>query len=337
MKTNCYLSREEHIPAKAAFPVIEAHNHLWGHHNIDKIAKVMDTVGVACFCDVTANVKIAFQDGGYVIGQGDIRDFFKNCSQQHPGKFYCFTMATLARDVNEPLFNDPNRFVNETIELLHEHVELGARGFKVLKELGLRHRDATGKLITVDDPNLSDIWEEAAKLGIPVLMHQADPSGFFEPVAPENEHYESLKKYPSWSFAEAKFPRKKELLAHRDNLIKKHPNTIFILAHVANFAENLGYVSRLLEENPNVYIDFSARMDELGRQPYTAREFFINYQDRIIFGTDMPADIEDSIDMYRSYFRFLETYDESFYVPDYDGTFQRVRWPICGIGLPEEV
>ncbi|MCX6224738.1 MAG: amidohydrolase family protein, partial [Bacteroidia bacterium] len=96
-------------------------------------------------------------------------------------------------------------------------------------------------------------------------------------------------------------------------------------------------VSKLLNENPNVYIDFSARIDELGRQPYSSREFFIKHQDRIIFGTDMPANIESSIEMYRTYFRFLETYDESFFAPDYDGTFDRARWPICGIGLPKEV
>lgn len=337
MKRNCSLFRDEHIPEKAMFPAIDAHNHLWGNFNTAQIAKVMDTVGVACFCDVTANVKIALTGGGYVVRPGDIKEFFENSALRYPGKFYCFTMATFAKDANEPLFDDPQKFADQTIELLHKHVEMGARGLKILKELGLKHRDATGRLINIDDPDLSEIWAEAGKLGIPVLVHQADPSGFFEPVTPANEHYESLKKYPSWSFADSKFPRKEELLKRRDNLVKQHPNTTFILPHVANFAENLGYVSKLLDENANVYIDFSARMDELGRQPYTARDFFIKYQDRIIFGTDMPADTEDSIDMYRSYFRFLETYDESFYVPDYDGTFERVRWPICGIGLPGNV
>ena len=47
----------------------------------------------------------------------------------------------------------------------------------------------------------------------------------------------------------------------------------------------------------------------------------------------MPA----SAPVYRCYFRFLETYDECFFPPDYDGTFGRRRWSICGIGLPREV
>ena len=93
----------------------------------------------------------------------------------------------------------------------------------------------------------------------------------------------------------------------------------------------------MLEDCPNYYVDISARIGELGRQPYSSREFFIKHQDRIIFGTDMPANIDSSVEMYRTYFRFLETYDESFYSPDYDGTFERARWPICGIGLPKEV
>ncbi len=332
-----YLVSEQHVPEKAAFPVIDAHNHLWGNWQVEKIRQTMDRVGVISYCDVTGNVQIEFSGGGYRITPGDIDNFFNNCSVKYPGRFYCFTMAGFARPSQEPLFQNAADFVDECIGLLQEHVKKGAKGLKILKELGLHYRDSKGKLIHLDDPRLAPVWEEAARLKVPVLMHQADPSGFFEPVTPDNEHYESLIKYPSWSFADPGFPRKAELLQQRDNMIRQHPRTTFILPHFANHAENIQYVAKLLDENPNVYIDFSARLDELGRQPYSTREFFLKYQDRIIFGTDMPANIESSIRMYHTYFRFLETYDESFYAPDYDGTFERARWPICGIGLPEEV
>ena len=332
-----YLVRELTPVQKAAFPVIDAHNHLWGDWQVDKVVHTMDETGVVSYCDLTSNVHIEFAGGGYIITPGNITDFFSNCTQRYPGRFYGFTMANFARPVSEPLFDDADIFVNECIKTLQEHIASGAKGLKILKDLGLHYRDSSGQLINIDDPRLDPIWEEAARLNIPVLMHQADPAGFFEPLVPENEHYESLSKYPSWSFADPKFPRKIDLIHRRDNLVKRHRNTTFILPHVANYAENLQYVSSLLDENPNIYIDFSARLDELGRQPYTTRELFIKHQDRIIFGTDMPANIESSVDMYRCYFRFLETYDEAFYSPDYDGTFNRARWPICGIGLPSEV
>jgi uncharacterized protein len=337
MVKKIYLFKDDNIPEKAAFPVIDAHNHLWGNWQTDKVIETMDTVGVAAFCDVTGNVKIEFSGGGYQIKRGDISEFKKNCAERFPGRFYCFTMSSFAHPADEPLFDDPVKFVDECITTLHKHHQAGARGLKILKELGLRFRDKSGRLINADDERLAAIWDEAGKLGMPVLMHQSDPYGFFEPVTEENEHYDSMLKYPGWSFADPTFPRKSDLLIRRDNLIKNHPGTIFILPHFANFPENIKYVSDLLDNNRNVFIDFSARIDELGRQPYSARDFFVKYQDRIIFGSDMPANIETSVRMYRTYFRFLETFDESFYPPDYDGTFDRARWPICGIGLPQEV
>ena len=332
-----YLVRKLTDIRKAAFPAIDAHNHLWGNWQVDRVLKTMDEVGILSYCDLTGNVRIEFSGGGYVIGPGRLDDFIRNCSGKYPGRFYCFTMANLAQPASKPLFDDPRRFVDEFIETLQKHAAQGAKGLKILKELGLHYRDSRGELINCNDTRLFPIWEEAGRLKLPVLIHQADPAGFFEPVTPDNEHYESLKKYPSWSFADPKFPRKIELIRRRDDLIRQHPNTTFILPHFANYAENIAYVSDLLTENNNVYIDFSARIDELGRQPYTSREFFIRHQDRIVFGTDMPANIDSSMTMYQTYFRFLETFDESFYSPDYDGTFERARWPICGIGLPKEV
>jgi predicted TIM-barrel fold metal-dependent hydrolase len=337
MAKKMYLVTNPTIINKAAFPAIDAHNHLWGNWQVERVIKTMDEVGVISYCDLTGNVRIEFSDGGYVINPGNISDFVENCSEKFPNRFYCFTMANFATPANKPLFTDHKRFVSEFIETLNNHVEQGAKGLKILKELGLHYRDSSGDLINCDDSRLFPVWEEAGRLKIPVLIHQADPAGFFEPVTPENEHYESLQKYPSWSFADPKYPRKIELLKRRDNLVRQHPDTTFILPHFGNYAENIQYVSEFLTENPNAYIDFSARIDELGRQPYSSRDFFIKHQDRIIFGTDMPANIESSVEMYRTYFRFLETFDESFYSPDYDGTFDRARWPICGIGLPKEV
>lgn len=334
MNRKCYLIRKEHVPARAKYPVIDTHNHLWGAwKKVAGVVSVMNQAGVRLYCDLTANVAIKMGRGGYTLGIGDIEHFFVNAAERYPGRFFCFTTANFARPTARPLFTDAPRFVDETIGILRAHVERGALGLKVLKELGLHYRDGKGKLIPCDDERLAPIWEEAGKLSVPVLIHQSDPVGFFEPVTPENEHYESLRKYSSWSFTDRRFPRKAELIRQRDRLVKRHPGTTFILPHVANYPEDLAYVGALLEKCPHVFIDFSARCDELGRQPYTAREFLIKYQDRILFGTDMPV----SVDMYRFYFRFLETYDEYFVPPDYDGTFKRFRWHVHGLGLPDRI
>lgn len=328
---DCYLVREEHTPERAAFPVIDAHNHLWGvWDTVDRIVHVMDEVEVAAYCDLTANITIEWGSGGYVLGAGDMQDFQRKCAGRYPGRFYGFTTATFARPVSEPLFSDPMQFVEETIAALRDDVGRGACGLKILKELGLGYRDSSGRLIAADDERLAPIWDEAGRLGIPVLIHQSDPFGFFQPNTPENEHFATLERYPDWAFSDPRFPSKLDLLQRRDNLLRNHPGTTFLLPHVANYAENLGYVAALLAKCPNAYVDFSARMDELGRQPYTAREFVVRFQDRVYFGTDMPA----SVEMYRCHFRFLETFDEYFEPPYYDGTFSGARWHVCGLGLP---
>jgi len=331
----CLLQHEEHVPWKPAFPVIDAHNHLWGKwSNADQILRVMDQAGVVAYCDLTANACVEWLGGGYRFGATDINGFFREVCDRHPGRFYGFTMASFNVPADQPLIQDYGAFVAECVATLEDHVRRGARGLKLLKELGMRFRDATGRLVRTDDERLAPIWQACARLKVPVLIHQSDPLGFFQPLTPDNEHYESLLKFPDWQFHDrSKFPDKQELLASRDRLLRSHPETTFILPHVANYPEHLTYVAELLANHPNVFIDFSARTDELGRQPYTAREFMIRHQERILFGTDMPA----SLEMYRYHYRFLETFDEHFVPPDYDGTFGRHRWCVHGLGLPREV
>jgi len=202
----------------------------------------------------------------------------------------------------------------------------------VTKEVGLFFKDSDGRYIPVEDERLFPIWRRAGELGKPVLIHVSDPVAFFLPVDERNEHYLTLQEFPAWSFY-GSFYSKWELLEQRNRVIATHSQTRFILPHVANNPEDLDSVARLLDRFPNVVIDFSARIDELGRQPYTARDFFIAYQDRILFGIDMPV----RADIYRCYFRFLETRDEYFEYPDYIGRWGYSRWRIYGLGLPDEV
>ncbi len=325
------LNLEEHIPDKAKFPVIDAHNHLFEDPAPEDIIREMDSAGVTALINLTGNTRFVFTEHGYRAEKRDLNYFIENYSNKYPGRFFCFTMSLFANMSDDVLIKDDN-FTEEAIEELKEDIKKGALGLKVTKELGLKFKDYRGEYITIDDKRLDPIWETAAKLDIPVLIHTSDPAAFFQPLDNHNEHYQTLRLAPDWSFYRAHFS-KEELLAQRDRMIEKHPNTKFICAHVANYPENLKYVANFLDNHPNTWIDFSARIDELGRQPYTARDFFIKYQDRIIFGTDMPAKRE----VYRTYFRFLETKDEYFEYPDYVGRFGYSRWRIYGIYLPDKV
>jgi len=218
----------------------------------------------------------------------------------------------------------------------------GARGLKVLKVLGLflRERITEGPLIMIDDRRFDPMWEAAGALKMPVVIHVSDPEAFFLPVDRFNERYEELGAHPDWSF-HGDFPSNRELHEARNRVLARHPGTQFVLAHVGN-AENLGWVAEWLDRFPNVLVDIAARIGELGRQPRAARRFFDRYQDRILFATDaisrdagLPQQTL-SKELYRIYYRFLETEDEYF---DYSPAPvpPQGRWRIYGLGLPERI
>ena len=326
------LRRPAHVPEKARFPVIDAHNHLFDDIPAEDMTSIMDAVGVRIFVNVTGNCALPFDDRGYTIRRRDLSVYMAGWVAKRPGRFAALTMAQLARWDDFTLDLDGG-FADACVSTLEDDVRGGALGLKVTKELGLRFHTPDGKMIAVDDRRLYPIWRRAGELGIPVLIHTSDPVGFFLPVDETNEHFATIRQYPGWSFHGSYFS-KWDLLDQRTRMIADHPGTMFICPHVANNPEDLEWVADLMEKHPNVHIDFSARMDELGRQPYSARDFFLRFQDRVLFGSDMPI----STGMYRAYFRFLESRDEYFDYPGYLGESDNVtRWKIYGVHLPDDV
>jgi predicted TIM-barrel fold metal-dependent hydrolase len=297
----------------------------------DKMCAIMDAVGVRVFMNVTGNCGLPFDANGYMIRRRDLSLYTREWVERRPGRFAAFTMAEFARWDDFTLDLDAG-FAEKCIATLEKEVREGALGLKITKELGLRFHEPNGEMIRVDDRRLYPVWKRAGELALPVLIHTSDPVGFFLPVDKRNEHYATMLKYPGWNFHGSRYT-KWDLLEQRRVMMAAHPGTTFICPHVANNPEDLDWVSQLMDELPNVCIDFSARMDELGRQPYSARDFLIRYQDRVLFGTDMPI----SEEMYRCHFRFLETSDEYFDYPGYLGESDNItRWKIYGLHLPEQ-
>ena len=330
-KPKIMLKREMHVHERGRYPVIDAHNHLFKETDPREMIEVMDEVGVRIFVNVTGNTSFTFIESGYTYFPRELGVFIDRYMAPYPDRFRCFTMSDFAGCQDGMLMTD-DRFAERAAKHLEEDIRLGASGLKVTKELGMRFRDYRGSLIPVDDSRLAPLWEKAGELKVPVLIHTSDPAAFFLPTDRYNEHYLTLVKAPDWSAYGAQYS-KEELLEQREQLVSRHHRTTFICPHVANYAEDLGSVAAFLDRNPNVYVDISARIDELGRQPYSARDFLIRYQDRVLFGTDMPVRAR----VYRSYFRFLQTRDEYFDYPDYVGVYGNSRWGIYGLDLPDEV
>jgi predicted TIM-barrel fold metal-dependent hydrolase len=177
---------------------------------------------------------------------------------------------------------------------------------------------------------------------MPVAIHVSDPEAFFLPTDGTNERFEELNNHPDWSFHGKDFPSNMEILEARNRMIAKHPKTQFIVLHVGNDAENLAYVSECMDRFPNMTVEMAARVGELGRQPRASRKFFDKYQDRILFGTDAVPNGTDTPqqiygdELYKIYYRFLETEDEYFdYAPA--PVPPQGRWQIYGIGLPDKI
>lgn len=245
-----------------------------------------------------------------------------------------------------PDFGDTSPGFGERMaQELERKVEGGACGIKVFKELGLRHRDDDGNLIPVDDPRLDPLWAKAGEMGVPVLIHVADPLAFFKPLDENNERWEELQLHPDWHFGGSEFPDHDTLLAQRNRVIERHPETTFVGAHLGNYPENLAYVGACLDRYPNFYVDTSARIAEIGRHPVEeVRAFFVKHQDRVLFGTDLVLgwDIFDDPrnqvfsekpGFYNAHYRFFETNERQI---DHPFPIQG-RWKVNGIGLPGEV
>jgi len=327
--------RETRVPTPR-FPVIDFHTHLsWsrGLESGDEITIVAEPSELLPVMDAKRIRVMVNLTGGY--GRGLERAIATHV-KSFPDRFMIFTEPWWSRVAE-------TRYAQFQADEIERAQRLGARGLKVLKTLGLYAREnvTTGPLIKVDDARFEPMWEAAGALNLPVLIHVSDPRAFFEPIDRFNERWEELHAWPEWSFHGRDFPSNLELQEARRRVIKRHPRTQFVCAHFAD-AEDLSYVADLMDGCPNMHVDFSARLAELGRQPRATRRFFDRYQDRILFGTDavprdhrFPQQVFGET-LYEIYYRFLETNDEYF---DYSPARlpPQGRWRIYGIDLPDSI
>ena len=310
---------------RAKFPAVDFHLHgraLQTAADYQKMIALMDQTGIAVICNM---------DGGYG------KQFDQNMKT---GDAYKNRVLQFAR-LNYEGINEPGWSEKATAEL-ERCFRAGAHGLKIAKELGLTYKNTDGSYIQADDKRFDSIWELCARYKKPVMIHLSDSFGRFLPIGPENERYEAglWRSSPEGNYYMTGHPTPDVIEKARENMHTKHPNTRFVNAHFAMLYYDMDKVASLLDRFPNADIELSATVQDLGRAPRMIREFFLKYQDRILFGSDgnPGRGIEE---FWEPHWRFLETFDEHFDHPaqlrSARGAPLHGRWRIYGVGLPDDV
>ena len=310
------LVAPEHLVPKAKFPAIDYHGHPTVQLNdaeaLDGLADDLDAIGVRVIVAAN-NIRGANLQRVVAMTQSSPR------------------MRDRIRFLTGIDFNGVGSagWAERAIAALEEDARVGAVGIgEIGKGLGLSTRKADGTRLRIDDPALDPVWQAAARLRLPVFIHTADPPEFWQPIDNHNERWLELALFPNRRYAAPEDPEFEQLMTERDNMIRRNPNTTFVVAHMGWHANDLPRLSKMMDEMANILVEVGAVLYDIGRQPRASRDFFVKYQDRILFGKDSFQPGE-----YPYYWRVFETRDDYFdYYRDY-----HAFWKLYGIDLPDEV
>ncbi|MGB3151685.1 MAG: amidohydrolase family protein [Maribacter sp.] len=296
---------------QSKFPFVDVHSHQrdMSVSKLSELIKDMDALNEGIMVNLS---------GG--SGQS-LKEKIDNINKSYPNRFAVFANVDFGGVGNMG-------WGEKAAAQLEADIKNGAKGLKIFKSLGLRYNDTNGKRLAIDDPRLDPIWAKCGELGVPVLIHAADPKSFWDDMNSDNERWLELKTHSRRKRSATDPAPWEQIIQEQHNMFKKHPNTKFINAHMGWYANNLEKLGSLLDEIPNMYVGIAAVIAELGRQPQNARAFFIKYQDRVLFGKDSWRPEE-----FPTYFRVLESNDEYFpYYKKY-----HAFWAMYGLNLPDEV
>jgi len=301
---------------KAKFPVVDFHGHPSGQLGsvdaIERMGKTLDSLNVRLMI-VANNVSGDQLAKGVELVKGTT------------------TMKDRVRFLTGINFNGAGspEWAAKAVAQLEADAKAGAVGIgEISKGFGLSQKKADGSRLKLNDPSLKPVWDAAARLKLPVFVHTADPQEFFREVDNTNERWLELSLFPDRRYPQDRYPSFEQLMNERDSLFRANPKTTFVTAHLGWHAHDLGRLGKMFDEMPNLNAEMGAVLYDIGRQPRAAHDFFVKYQDRLLFGKDSYQPEE-----YPYYWRVFETRDDYFdYYRDY-----HAFWKLYGIDLPDVV
>jgi predicted TIM-barrel fold metal-dependent hydrolase len=296
---------------KAKFPIIDMHSHPYAKTptEIDEWVRNMDEVGV----DKTVILTMATG--------AEFDDIYRKYSK-YPNRFEMWCGFDFAG------YDKPG-FGPAAIKELERCHQAGARGVGEIhdKGKGLRSGKSNAQGMHPDDPRMDSLFEKCGELGMPISLHVADPIWMYQKM---DAHNDGLMNAYEWRLDnQPNIVGLSGMVDILERTVARHRNTTFVACHFANLDYDLARLGEVLERNPNLYADISARYAETGPIPRFATQFYAKHSDRLVYGTDMGFDKS----MYRVTFRILESLDEHFYETEQFG----YHWALNGFGLSDEI
>ncbi len=255
---------------------------------------------------------------------------------QYPDSFYFVATFDLTQ-------RDQPDYAEQVIAWIDVAVDGGALMVKLWKEVGMELKRPDGKYLMPDDPLFDPIYAHLADRGIPLLVHAADPIDAWKPLTPASPHYNYYRDNPQWHvYGRDGMPSHEALMEARDNIMVKHSDLVVVGAHFGSLTHDLDALAERLDRFPNFHVDVSARVWLLSSYPAKdVRDFFINYQDRILYGTDIGRYTEGRESTEEERVAFVNSL-EATYRRDYEffaeaGMRARGNRESECLGLPSEV
>lgn len=301
-------------------------------HNFEDMALLNDMLGRVNVQAV--NVSVPGTDGHLETMHRIARDL----AQAHPGRHFWASTFDL-RNRHAP------GWAEDTKSALDQTFADGAVMVKIWKEVGIDLKRPDGSFMLPDDEVLDPVYAYLAARGKPLHAHLAEPLDAWRPLDPDSVHYSYYSKNPEWHlYGKPGYPSHEEIIAARDRILEKHPSLVVIGAHLGSLEHDVDEVAARLDRYPNFYVEVAARTRDLTYQPTEkVRQFFLKYQDRILYGVDrtwMPyaRETPPTDEQREAFVQDLEAQyrlDYAYYAGT--GTVDYRGREVQGLGLPADV